>query len=94
MTLLVLQLLEMERWLTTIIHSTADNYGVSGQTFGAFVIDPNTDTVVRQGMVDASLNRPLDKMPVCISYGGSLVLECQHSPAELVGTFWMGISPS
>ena len=80
-------------------NAIADNYGVGGQTFGAFVIDPNTDTVVRQGMVpggmvDASLNRPLDKMPVCISYGGSLVLECQHSPAELVGTFWMGISPS
>lgn len=80
-------------------NATADNYGVSGQTFGAFVIDPNTDTVVHQGMVpggmvDASLNRPLDKMPVCISYGGSLVLECQHSPAELVGTFWMGINPS
>lgn len=80
-------------------NATVDNFGVGGKTFGAFVIDPNTDKVVHHsmipgGLVDVNLNRPLDKMPVCVSYRGFPVIECQHSPTELEGTRWMAFDPS
>lgn len=76
-------------------NAIAGDYGLSGKVFGAFIIDPNTDSVINSAMESARMaDASLDKMPVCVSYGGSLVVECQLSPTELTGTVTMAINPS